>query len=226
MTSERFLEPLVQESTPSIIAARLRTAIGLGQLRPGAQLGEAELARELGVSRGPLREGIQRLTQEGLLVSIRNRGVFVIEMTPENVRDMYVARAAVERAAAEQILRGDPAQAAVRLNELVDRMAEADADQATIGEADIAFHETLVGLAQSPRLSRIHRTLLTETRMCIGALEDSYASSAERVTEHREIAAAFLSADPQLVDRLLVAHMDDAVTRIVGPLPSVAATTT
>ena len=49
---------------------------------PGAQLGEADLARELGVSRGPLREGIQRLTQEGLLVSIRNRGVFVIEMTP------------------------------------------------------------------------------------------------------------------------------------------------
>jgi DNA-binding GntR family transcriptional regulator len=222
--SRRFLEPLVQESTPSIIADRLRTAIGLGQLRPGAQLGEAELARELGVSRGPLREGIQRLTQEGLLVSVRNRGVFVIEMTPENVRDMYVARAAVERAGGEQILRRQPDLAADRLLVQVELMAAAGQDQAAVGNADLAFHESLVALAQSPRLSRIHRTLLTETRMCLDALEDAYASSAERVAEHRGIAEAFRSADASLVDRLLVAHMDDAVTRIAGPLPSVATT--
>lgn len=223
MTSPgRPLDPLVQESTPSIIADKLRTAIGLGRLRPGAQLGEAELARELGVSRGPLREGIQRLTQEGLLVSIRNRGVFVIEMTPENVRDMYVARAAVERAAAEQILRRDPTGAAEALTEHAVQMAAAGQDQAAVGEADLAFHETLVRLAQSPRLTRIHRTLLTETRMCLDALEDAYASSAERVAEHQGIADAFRSADPRLVDRLLVAHMDDAVTRIAGPLPSIA----
>ena len=74
---------LTQESTPSIIADKLRQAIGHGELKPGAQLGEADLARKLGVSRGPLREGMQRLTQEGLLVSIRNRGLFVIDMTPE-----------------------------------------------------------------------------------------------------------------------------------------------
>lgn len=222
MTTGRFLEPLVQESTPSIIADKLRTAIGSGHLHPGAQLGEADLARELGVSRGPLREGIQRLTQEGLLVSIRNRGVFVIQMTPENVRDMYVARAAVERAAAEQVLRRDPEAAEGQLLVEVDRMATAAEDQAAVGEADIAFHETLVRLAQSPRLSRIHRTLLTETRMCMDALEQTYATSVERVAEHREIAEAFRDADPLVVDRLLVAHMDDAVTRIAGPLPSVA----
>ena len=227
MTSAgRAVEPLVQESTPSIIADKLRTAIGLGRLHPGAQLGEAELARELGVSRGPLREGIQRLTQEGLLVSIRNRGVFVIEMTPENVRDMYVARAAVERAAAEQILRQEPARAADQLLGRVERMAVAasDCDRAAISEADIDFHEVLVALANSPRLSRIHRTLLTETRMCIEALEEAYASPDERVAEHRDIALAFRSADPRLVDRLLVEHMDDAVARIAGTADSVAPT--
>jgi DNA-binding GntR family transcriptional regulator len=224
VTSGRFLEPLVQESTPSIIADKLRSAIGYGYLRPGAQLGEADLARELGVSRGPLREGIQRLTQEGLLVSIRNRGVFVIEMTPENVRDMYVARAAVERAAAEQVLRRDADGAADQLLARVDLMTRAGEDQAAVGEADIGFHETLVRLAASPRLSRIHRTLLTETRMCMDALEETYAKSAERIAEHREIAEAFHDADPLVVDRLLVAHMDDAVERLAGPLPSVATT--
>ncbi|MGK2853380.1 MAG: GntR family transcriptional regulator, partial [Microbacteriaceae bacterium] len=73
--------PLMQKSTPSIIADKLRAAIGYGELKPGEQLGEAELARQLGISRGPLREGMQRLTQEGLLVAIRNRGLFVVELT-------------------------------------------------------------------------------------------------------------------------------------------------
>ena len=75
-----FLDPVDRESTPSIIARKLRNAISHGDLAPGTQLAEAELARELGVSRGPLREAMQRLTQEGLLLSIRNRGLFVIEL--------------------------------------------------------------------------------------------------------------------------------------------------
>ena len=66
------------------------------------------------MSRGPLREGLQRLTAEGLLVSIRNRGLFVIDITPERVGDVYVARQAVERAAAEQVHLRDPARRATR----------------------------------------------------------------------------------------------------------------
>lgn len=212
----RFIEPLVRESTPSIIAEKLRKAIGHGELRAGQQLGEAELARELGVSRGPLREGIQRLTQEGLLVSIRNRGVFVIEMTPENVRDMYVARTAVERAAAAQIFLHDPVDAATLLFAETESMAKAAArqDSTAVSESDIAFHQLLVSLAMSPRLTRMHNTLLTETRMCIHALEETYRASDERVAEHRGIAEAFKSADPTLADERLVEHMEDAVIRL------------
>ena len=219
MTSTgRFIEPLVRESTPSIIAEKLRKAIGHGELRPGAQLGEAELARELGVSRGPLREGMQRLTQEGLLVSIRNRGLFVIEMTPENVHDMYVARSAVERAAAEQIFRHDPVAAGERLVEASDKIAAAAdrKDTVAVGDADVSFHEVLVSSAQSPRLTRIHQTLLTETRMCIHALSDAYAAPGDRVAEHRAIAEAFRASDPKLVDKLLVAHMEDALVRLTA----------
>ena len=221
MTADRpFIEPLVRESTPSIIAEKLRKAIGHGSLRPGQQLGEAELARQLGVSRGPLREGMQRLTQEGLLVSIRNRGLFVVEMTPENVRDMYVARTAIERAAASQIFSFDPEGAGERLAAVTDEMAKAAArkDSTAVSEADISFHQLLVSLARSPRLTRMHETLLTETRMCIHALEESYRASDGRVAEHRGIAEAFAVSDPALADERLLAHMEDAVVRLdAGP---------
>jgi DNA-binding GntR family transcriptional regulator len=209
-----FIGPLVQASTPSIIADKLRQAIAHGELRPGAQLGEAELARQLGVSRGPLREGMQRLTQEGLLVSIRNRGLFVIDMTPDDVRDMYSAREAIEQAAARRILDGDHRAAGKELLGIVEQMAAADTP-AEVSELDIAFHERLLKLASSPRLSRMHQTFITETRMCIHALDETYAKSEVRDKEHRALANAIRKGDRALTDRLLTAHMDDAINRLV-----------
>lgn len=216
MASSRFLDPVDRESTPSIIARKLRNAIGHGELAPGTQLAEAELARDLGVSRGPLREAMQRLTQEGLLLSIRNRGLFVVELTESDVRDLYVARTAVERAAAEQLAQGAHEAAARELLAVVDRMARAadDGDVSSIGRADIEFHELLVQLSASTRLIRMHQTLLTETRMCVIALEGTYPESDDRVPEHRAIAQAIGEGDTALADRLIIAHMDDAVGRL------------
>jgi DNA-binding GntR family transcriptional regulator len=216
MTVGRFIAPVDRESTPSIIARKLRKAIAHGELAPGTQLGEADLARELGVSRGPLREAMQRLTQEGLLVSIRNRGLFVIELTEADVHDIYLARTAVERAAAGEIFRRDPVVAGERLSSVIKKMARASdrQDRARISAADLEFHEALVQMAQSPRLTRMHQTLLTETRMCVTALQETYPSPDDRVPEHNEIADAFEAGDAELVDRLLIAHMQDAVVRL------------
>jgi DNA-binding GntR family transcriptional regulator len=211
-----YIEPLMQQSTPSIIADKLRHAIGHGELKPGAQLSEADLARKFGVSRGPLREGMQRLTQEGLLVSIRNRGLFVIQMTPDDVRDMYLAREAIERAAAHKILDGDRTGAGDELLQFVEQMAGAPSP-AEVSELDIRFHERLVQLACSPRLSRMHQTFITETRLCIHALDETYAASEVRGEEHRALADAIRSGDRELTDELLIAHMDDAIDRLCGP---------
>lgn len=216
--ARRPLTPVVQDSTAGMIADRVREAIANGDLPPGTQLGEADLARQLGVSRGPLREGLQRLAQEGLLLSIRNRGLFVIEMTPERVEDMYLARQAVERAAAEQIHRKCAVDAGRRLLAITETMASTSraADAAGVGAADIAFHELLVRLAGSPRLDRMHRTLITETRMCINALESTYDDFECRVQEHREIAESFINGKPRTTDKLLRLHMQDAIRRLTS----------
>lgn len=214
MTS--YLEPLEQQSTPSLIADKLRQAIGAREFKPGQQLSEAALAQKLGVSRGTLREGMQRLTQEGLLVSIRHRGLFVIEMTPDEVCDMYLAREAIERAAAAKILRGDHVAAGDALLEIVEQMTKARTP-AENSEVDIRFHIRLVELSDSPRLSRMHQTFITETQMCIHALDESYSVSDFRSEEHRAIAAAIKAGDRELTDELLIAHMDDALNRLIPP---------
>jgi DNA-binding GntR family transcriptional regulator len=172
------LEPFIQESTPSIIARKLRYAIAHGAVAPGSQLGEADVARELGVSRGPLREAMQRLTQEGLLVSIRNRGLFVIEMTDAEIRDMYVLRTAVESAACKMLVRADHVAAGQDLLSKVAEMetAAVTGDRTAMSDADMAFHEHLVALSGSRSLVRIHTTLMIETRMCLTVLQDSCRS--------------------------------------------------
>lgn len=219
-----FLRPVAQESTPMIIAGQVRDAVARGDFPPGAQLHEVELARQLGVSRGPLREGLQRLTQEGLLTSVRHRGVFVVELTADNVRDMYLARSAIERAACAVVVATDPVGTAAALGVVLEEMAEAARGGSSRGvaEADIRFHEALVERTGSERLARIHATQAAEARICIHALGSTYEDDLARVDEHRRIAAAIGRGDPDEADRLLVLHMDDAVAE----LAQLSATTT
>jgi DNA-binding GntR family transcriptional regulator len=224
MKRREGFEPITQESTPILIAAQLREHITKGSLAPGAQLVEMDIAGALGVSRGPVREAIQRLTQEGLLVSIRNRGVFVAEFGESDIRDIYEARTAVEKAAAGLLVSGDHHEAGLELLVKVQDMeaARLESDSEAMSEADVAFHEKLVAMASSPRLSRMHGTLLTETRMCLNRLEGRYLDESVRVAEHRHIAEALRDGSRELVMKLLDAHKDDALARLLTEKPAVA----
>lgn len=215
------LEPVQRKSTAAIVADQLRSAIMYGSLAPGSQLGEADLAAQLGVSRGPLREAMQRLVQEGLLQSEPHRGLFVATMEPEDVHDVYVARLAVERTACEQIVRHHRIDAVAELTAAHAKMVAAVAkdDSAGLTEADQEFHETLVAASRSPRLQRMAQTLLVEKRMCLGALVDTYPADTQAlVDEHKGLVDAIEAGDEQLVLSRLEAHMNDALERLTSSL--------
>ncbi|GAA4260643.1 GntR family transcriptional regulator [Dietzia aurantiaca] len=218
------LDPVVQESTPAIIARGLRRAISDGTFAPGDQLGEAALARTLGVSRGPLREAMQRLTQEGLLVSHRNRGLFVAELTTEAVADMYLLRTTIETAALQRVLEsGAGSRTADQLDSAVDAMAALASEprSAAMVAADLDFHHALVEAARSPRLSRVHETVLVETSMCLHAMSATYSDADSRLSEHRAIADAVRAGDAARATSLLVEHMQDGLARVRAAGPAI-----
>ena len=97
-------EPISRTTLSGQITERLRDGILAGLYSQGDQLNEAELARRFGVSRGPLREAMQRLIQVGLLENRPHRGVFVPELTDEDLADIYFAREAIETAALGRIM--------------------------------------------------------------------------------------------------------------------------
>ena len=225
-TAPTRLAPVSRYSTVDLIAQRIRDAVVEGDLPPGSPLGEAEMADQLGVSRGPLREGMQRLVQEGLLTTVRRRGLGVAHLTAEDVEDVYLMRAAVERSACLRLLALDaPAlTATVRaLTGEVRRMQRAARRGAArqLGDADLEFHRVLVDAAGSRRLSRAIRTLLIETRLCTYSMQDTFVVRADLAEDHEAIVEALRDRDRERLLALVEAHMSDAVGRLTGaPAPA------
>lgn len=206
-----------RESTAGLITRQLREGIMYGHIAPGSQLSEAALASQFGVSRGPLREAMQRLVQEGLVRAEPNRGLFVKELDPEEIRDLYVARIAIESAAGRAIIKNDDGEAVAALRDAYDAMqAAAEAgDLDKLSDADLHFHEMLVGAAGSPRLQRMHETLMVETRMCLTALQGTYQDPEDQVAEHRRIAEAIAAGDAAELVEAIESHMEEALDRLV-----------
>ncbi|MGB3371652.1 MAG: GntR family transcriptional regulator, partial [Rhodococcus sp. (in: high G+C Gram-positive bacteria)] len=145
MSGSRRLTPINARNTSMVIADQIRDRIIDGSYAPGEQINEANVAAELEISRGPVREALQRLNQEGLLVSYRNRGVFVVELSSDDVAEIYDARAAIEVGAAWTLVRGEVAvlkATAAQLSAIVDQMQPFidKADWLGLAERDLAFH--------------------------------------------------------------------------------------
>ena len=200
----------------SIVTERLRTNIANGSLKPGSQLNEAELANRFGVSRGPVREALQRLVQEGLLLSEPHRGVFIPVLTGDDVIDIYLAREALEFAALRSIVaRATSAEASRALHHFVTLMekAEAAGDWEAVGNFDLEFHVALVDASGSQRLRRMFNTVISETRLCLGALTAADTRS-HLVQEHRQICDLLQDGDIDQALAVLKKHFDDAVVTL------------
>lgn len=202
--------------TAQLIADQLREQIIQGVIRPGQQINESLLARQLNMSRGPLREALQRLCQEGILISRRNYGVFVLEVKTHDLREIYEVRETVESAAASRLLDGSPQQAKDTcdvLRKIVGEMAKqvATSNWQTIARLDMQFHSALVAGMGNSRFIRIYRTLAAESRMCILDLEVSYPRIDVLVQEHQNILDLLEAGDRKGLLEAIRRHMQKAV---------------
>jgi DNA-binding GntR family transcriptional regulator len=201
----------------SMVGERIRSNIIEGVLPPGTQLNEVELAGAFGVSRGPVREALQRLIQEGLLRSEPHRGVFVPVMTPEDVDDIYLVREAMETAAVRRIAGTSRAVSSYKtLDKVVRAMetAEKADDWNTVANRDLDFHTALVAAADSPRLVRMFTTVISETRLCLGVLSAAYDARGDLVEEHRRISDLIRDNDAEGAVAVLKKHFDDGVVTL------------
>src|ERR1700722_5610980 len=190
-------------TTTEQVLQELRAAIIDGRIGPRVPLREVALAEAFGTGRSAIREALSALVQEGLVVSERNRGNWVRELSPADVVDVYRAREAIETAAVAAALeRGNLDLAPLRralddVRTVSDRDGAESPSQALIA-ADIDFHRTLVALARSPRLSRAHEPLAAESQMLLN-WHPVYSGS-DYVADHEQLLDAIERRAPSAGD--------------------------
>lgn len=212
MNGVHALSAINNRPTAVVIADQLREGIIDGAFGPGAQINEAQVASQLNVSRGPVREALHRLVQEGLLLAKPNRGVFVQELTIRDVAEVYEAREVIECAAAEIITKLEPAERnrlADNLEEIILRMAEALAanDWPRLGRVDLEFHTQIVNDSGNSRLARAYATLATEALICLSQFPGAYPRPDRVVVGHREIADLLRRGDMDELHIVLHRHL-------------------
>jgi DNA-binding GntR family transcriptional regulator len=185
----------------------LRSAITSGQYRPGDHLGEVELAKHLGISRGTVREALRHLQQEGL-VTAGNRGMLrVNSVSPREVRELFRVRAALEGLAAAEIIASPRrSEAVATLRAALDQL-DNDGDFATKLEADLGFHLLLCRLSGNSMLVDSWQYLEGRIRITIMNGESPDTPSMMARDRHAVIVDAIESGDAAAALTVVQEHM-------------------
>lgn len=205
-------------STVDLIAIELRKAIFSGALTVGAPLGEVEIASQLGVSRSPLREAAQRLVQEGILTAVPGRGMSVAVIDGDQIPDVYEMRLAIEAQAARRIARDPSTQAMQRITGAYDELVAVSGgeDARAIGDADLEFHQVLVDVVGSDRLSRGMATLVMQTRLMSFSVPDGYSVRRSVSPTYRRLIDALGAGNADAAIAALEEQFAEAVSRLRG----------
>ena len=176
-------------SFPDAVAAALRDGILTGRLPAGTQLKQDHLARHFGTSRAPVREALQVLTGEGLLVVNRHRGITVAPTDPRDLQDIAELRTMLE---AHALRLSIPHLTGADINEAAALLDEADAAPGdAIGQSDLhwRFHRALMRRADRPRaLAQIESLHVAVSRYLLPAWTAA-GLSIGWVASHRKLLA-------------------------------------
>jgi DNA-binding GntR family transcriptional regulator len=190
-TSSLSLKPRQRRVLMDDVTDAIREAILSGRLAAGTRLIEDDLAEQLNVSRGPIRQAIFRLQQEGLVVHETHRGATVATVSREDIAEIYSLRAALERLAVTEACRkATPADLAPMEAILVlfRSIPRTDITRKRVAELDMEFHDALFRAARHQRLYRTWQTLRSQVMVFLllrDALPDDYLDSWHR--DHKKI---------------------------------------
>ncbi len=218
MSSTGSLPQLGSRPLRQQVLETLREAIVSGRFQPGDRLVEEDICHQLGVSRGPVREALRQLEQEGLVVSFPYRATEVIGVSHEEVREVLIPiRLTLERFAFRHALPLLTTEDFAALEGLVATMAQAARAGALerIVEADVRFHELVLERSGQLHCLQIWRTISPRVRAYFYRVSPRHTSLEEIADEHRELLDALLTRDPDRVLATLAPHI--LVDKLLGP---------
>lgn len=186
------------------VASALRDRILSGRFRPGEKLAQDEIARDLGVSKLPVREALIRLEAEGLVTTVPRRGAFVASVTPEDVIDGYAIYGLISgyaaRRAADRITDDQVAQLARWADEM-----ETTEDEERQSSLNFDFHATINRIGGSRRLRSVLKSLSRTLPTNFFGVRWLWSDHAH--ADHREVIEALRLRDGERAFETMYEHL-------------------
>ena len=189
----------------------IKTLILSAELPPGAPINEVQFARELEISRTPLREAIRQLEHDGLIVRYPNKGVFVRQMAMKEFFEIWQIREWLEPLACEIAARNIAESALKELGEELLRLRETNPgieEYEIHHRIDVQLHSLILEAAGNQTLTKLIDGL-SDRIMHIRMVHTPERLQAS-VAEHMEIISGFLAGDPMMASDAMRKHLENA----------------
>jgi DNA-binding GntR family transcriptional regulator len=209
--------PLKRRGMAQDVADRIRAAILSGEISPGMRLNEVELATSLSVSRGPVRDAIIQLRQEGLLQGDWHRGSRVTVFTRKDLDEIYSLRYSMELLAINRLIehRTDDDLEIIKAHAEDIEKATADGDPTLMLQADIAFHDAIYACARHERLTNVWLGLRSQIALLLLTRQHGHDDYKELIgPEHWEMYRVIRDRESERAEELVRAHIETAFERV------------
>jgi GntR family transcriptional regulator of gluconate operon len=225
MSGSRRLQAL--RPTPSLTdraADLLRRRIMSGDLRNGDPLIESQIARELGVSRGPVREALRVLQAEGLVRENARRSASVVNLSIDDVHEIYDLRAALETRAVRLLLAtraGTTDRALKHIRSAVVALENAcrDGDRTATARCDLAFHEAVCMSSGNRRLHAVFVSQSALLQPIVEAEERFYYKSLDKIAqEHIALLRVIEQGEAEAAEKAFDDHLRTASENMISYL--------
>lgn len=192
------------------VLEELRKQIVHGHRQPGDRLVELEIAAEMGVSQGTVREALQRLESDGLVERQSRTASFVSGSSLEEMYELSMIRKAVEGFTFSRAARRITDEQCDELQALVERMREAarNKDMQTLESIDTQFHQRVCELSGSRILMRVWLPLFTQLRRFITQAHQRYFPQRTEIADgHQPLVDALRSRNPKKAEAAVAQHI-------------------
>jgi DNA-binding GntR family transcriptional regulator len=199
------------------VVTHIRRAVVLGTLRPGDKLREVKLAAALNVSRPTLREALNLLVQDGLLVQEPYRGFSVTRLEPAAIRDIAHTRVPLDLIAVKAILEDTTGRRRQRVRHAWDEFERVafDPDPLVQHEAHIAFHRGLWVASENSMLLRLWPVTEALTTIVLAQDQATHADPRRAHALHRDLVEAILSGDLTRIEEQLSHHTVESAEELL-----------
>ena len=203
------LGPLKAPTFVDHVVSAIVSRAALGKILPGNRINELALARELGISRAPIREALRMLVALGVVENTPYQGMRLAPLTPERVRQINKVRLELEKLSLREVpdLRGAESLRNSLQNIIEDmKTAARKEDRLALANLDADFHETLMKAANNPVLLKLWQMLRPQLVIIFG-LATLRKSLKKVVDEHRTLLNGIGSLGPEKLGGLMEEHI-------------------